>query len=895
MQTVKESSMKLSQIIIRKRLRIPFILIAIFIPIAWFIRNPIIITSAPQYISAKITEAMPQYQTSINEVLLYWDREACKPVLVLNKVIVEQDHQLDISLDKASVTLDIEGLISLPPRPPIEIYLDNFSIDLNSALSTSNETYFKQEQIGKYLKKLQILPAASIVLRDAVVKYNNHEAHLHKLKISPGNITRVKLAQSPGQNDIDFKIDWRTKGRMIVKGLICDTTKFSFTADYEGERPSLKASTDTILLTDLYKIWPQFLANKTRSWLINNLLIGSATSSHLELDFMLDKNTGHLQIGDLAANIKVTGATLSYMDGLNKIEDLEALISINNSNIEIKADHAMMQDTPINNLTAIINNVTSDDPELILHGEIEAPVKQTMKIAFAHIKDHKFKSYDIKGVAKNNVDLKIPLGTDQRPEIKVESTLSEVESTDIAEGHEIEHGDFFSTYDGNALTITGKAMIDRELMAKITYNLPTDKNLPTTIELDCTLTPDILKKMSVNPPGFLKKELAFKYIISTQLSEVRKFVEIRLANNINKSAMPFSMLKLGDINGIFRAEVIHNLDSSTTLKDYKLQTPSLSSDGTIVLNNDYSVALIESYKTKFNQAHFSFKYDNHAHEETLEITGERFDLNNIDLNKVISNGGKSAKPFIVRTSLNNLGMYNGLVLNKPEISVDCSPTLCTSAILKGKFESGNNLSLVYKYPDFSLYSDNAGDGLRALNIYHNMQGGLLAATAKIAAEGGVTNGNINISDYHLMKTPILTKLLSITAASSISFGGVADLIKGKGVGFKKLQCPVIYAHNLLILDDCIQEGNVMTMTSKGTLNFANDTMDLSGVVAPVNFVNSLSNKLPLLKQLGGGKKHGGLLAVSYTMKGSFTNDPKIFVNPLSILTPGFLKGVHSKK
>jgi hypothetical protein len=54
-------------------------------------------------------------------------------------------------------------------------------------------------------------------------------------------------------------------------------------------------------------------------------------------------------------------------------------------------------------------------------------------------------------------------------------------------------------------------------------------------------------------------------------------------------------------------------------------------------------------------------------------------------------------------------------------------------------------------------------------------------------------------------------------------------------------------------------------------------------------VNSLVAKIPLLGKLLGGSS-GGLIAATYTMKGS-NEDPTVFINPLSVLTPGFLRSI----
>ena len=39
-----------------------------------------------------------------------------------------------------------------------------------------------------------------------------------------------------------------------------------------------------------------------------------------------------------------------------------------------------------------------------------------------------------------------------------------------------------------------------------------------------------------------------------------------------------------------------------------------------------------------------------------------------------------------------------------------------------------------------------------------------------------------------------------------------------------------------------------------------------------------------------GGKNGGIIAATYAMKGS-TDNPNVFINPLSVLAPGFLRSI----
>jgi hypothetical protein len=66
--------------------------------------------------------------------------------------------------------------------------------------------------------------------------------------------------------------------------------------------------------------------------------------------------------------------------------------------------------------------------------------------------------------------------------------------------------------------------------------------------------------------------------------------------------------------------------------------------------------------------------------------------------------------------------------------------------------------------------------------------------------------------------------------------------------------------------------------------------DIHGTVVPAYALNTLPGKIPLIGKLFSPEKGGGLFAMRYTMTGPFAN-PKVTINPLSALTPGFLREI----
>ena len=83
----------------------------------------------------------------------------------------------------------------------------------------------------------------------------------------------------------------------------------------------------------------------------------------------------------------------------------------------------------------------------------------------------------------------------------------------------------------------------------------------------------------------------------------------------------------------------------------------------------------------------------------------------------------------------------------------------------------------------------------------------------------------------------------------------------------------------------------MGFTASGQIFKHTDTINLEGTIVPAYALNSVFGHIPLVGSLfTGGEKGGGVFAANYKLSGDM-EDPKVLVNPLSALTPGFLRKV----
>jgi hypothetical protein len=87
-------------------------------------------------------------------------------------------------------------------------------------------------------------------------------------------------------------------------------------------------------------------------------------------------------------------------------------------------------------------------------------------------------------------------------------------------------------------------------------------------------------------------------------------------------------------------------------------------------------------------------------------------------------------------------------------------------------------------------------------------------------------------------------------------------------------------------------GKSIGLTTAGTLDLANDTARLRGVVVPGFALNNLLSNVPLLGPLLTGGKNAGLFAITYKLEGPF-DDLKSDINMMSAITPGALREIFT--
>ncbi len=211
--------------------------------------------------------------------------------------------------------------------------------------------------------------------------------------------------------------------------------------------------------------------------------------------------------------------------------------------------------------------------------------------------------------------------------------------------------------------------------------------------------------------------------------------------------------------------------------------------------------------------------------------------------------------------------------------IDAQASLPGGATLRVKYGPDK----VKGHHNLAVSADDAGAALRVFGIFDSIKGGKLSITGETKDDEPLRplRGRLNASSFRLLHTSFFARLLSVAALT-----GLADLLTGEGFYFEGAVAEFVKTDESVKVDFFRSAGPSIGITSKGTLDFENDRINLEGVIVPAYALNTILGRIPIVGKILGGKE--GLFSPTYTMTGDL-DEPTIKVDPLAALAPGFLR------
>lgn len=233
-------------------------------------------------------------------------------------------------------------------------------------------------------------------------------------------------------------------------------------------------------------------------------------------------------------------------------------------------------------------------------------------------------------------------------------------------------------------------------------------------------------------------------------------------------------------------------------------------------------------------------------------------------------------------------LADGAALETVRGNLYCTKERCESADISaraGKSDLRAAITHSGGKRQFKLTASDAGAMLKALDITDRMTDGKLDITGLYndAKTPPQLNGRLMITDFTLKNSQILGRIFAIG-----SLTGLQNALTGSGIAFEKMAANIGSQGGVIHIDKGVASGNSMGITFKGVVDTNTKQLNIEGVVSPAYVLNSILGSIPIIGTIAGGDE--GLIAFNYGVKGTYAN-PEVEVNPLSGLTPGFLRGI----
>jgi len=174
-------------------------------------------------------------------------------------------------------------------------------------------------------------------------------------------------------------------------------------------------------------------------------------------------------------------------------------------------------------------------------------------------------------------------------------------------------------------------------------------------------------------------------------------------------------------------------------------------------------------------------------------------------------------------------------------------------------------------------SDNAGTVMAAAGIFENGRGGGLELVLTPRGPRGHYDGRAVFSSLRVTGAPALAALLS-----AISVVGLLEQMAGDGLFFNSGAVRFILTPEAVEISEGSAVGASLGISFAGLFDTARGQLDLQGVISPVYLFNAVGQIF--------ARPGEGLFGFNYRLTGT-ARDPRVTINPLSILTPGMFREI----
>ena len=834
---------------------------------------------------------------------------------------------LDTSLDiKASVKVDeINGL----ETADLDLTAGEGRVKIGGTLAAFDDARYK----ARLTADSQVMNIEHIALNSPKVSFEGTGSFSELGAHTDGNISSSPLFDL---NLIDVKWDktptfsaplvldrlhmrGRLDGdsrRLDLKKLTADfgTHQFSMqgtaqqTDEGKWKRIDLKGkSSGTLNPNDLLAIWPVKFADGARRWLDRSIL--KATIKNIEFEANLPQdllNGERLPVNDdLELTFDVAEGDVRYISTMTPFTNTGGRGVVRGNSAMFEATGGQIGNVQVMSAVADIPRLQPKGGDLKVKVIGEGSSSDLMNLIdekpFEFASKYGVSPEDFSGRGKVEVNVTRPLLVFfDRDRIKydVKGTFENASAPFAIGPHKLKNGFVTMTVDSQGMTVKGPVNIGpwkADLNWQETFDYGTT---PTRYKVEGRMDRDTLDGLGVGLREYFDGEIDVSVdAIGTGLD----LSSAKIIADLTDTSMQVGSYWRKDrgSKGEFVGQLKRRPSGAVLFEDMEIRAPGFDVQGRIELANNFRLLDLDLKRANiegFIDASVQAKPDELNEKLSVFVTGRYLDVSPFVTGALRNTGNGLDVPILLTAGLEKLALNEAYVIENANMLFAHNGLGVANARLGGRTPKGafkidmltNDASAVR---NITIDIPDASEAAFAFLGLDNITGGRLQINAQFPPVGmkGALSGVADVEDFKLVKAPILAQMLSVA-----SLQGIFDTLGGAGLNFNEFIVPFSLQEGALSIRNARVSGPALGMTGDGEIRFIDRSLDLDGTLVPAYTANSLLGDIPVIGDIFVGKKGEGIFALSYTVKGSF-DKTQIAVNPLSALTPGFLRGIFRTK
>ncbi|MDD3288812.1 MAG: AsmA-like C-terminal domain-containing protein [Alphaproteobacteria bacterium] len=733
-----------------------------------------------------------------------------------------------------------------------------------------------------------------------------------KLNGGEGRLTALDLWDEPrALKSLNIAVDYSKEPRMLkISGNGLDFGGPKLRVALDGTAPAdgefdigfiMNVMLDDLPMDQYAAVWPKAIVPGARDWISSNMSKGMFEHGEIALK-------GKFKWNDIANMVLESGegkliakkGNVKYIEGAPLVEgvDAEAKFDLNGMDIALSGGGvgALKLQPSTVKITGFQDSVQNADIPVRMLG----PIKEVIRIIDApplgYAKAIGMRADEVDGNIEGLVDIKLPLLKDialRDVAIKAEAKLKDFYAKKLIPGIEIAHGNVALDLDQNGFTIKGPLDLNKVTMQVSwvgIFDPPPDK---PRYQADITgsISGEQWKLLGIDgmekPQG--STEVAIKY--SQPRSDLSR---ISGELNFRQAGFVFKQLNWNKAIGTpaalnFAVEIPDG--KNIQIKSISLQGHQIKAKGSAVVEGKTGRLInLELKPLVIGRTNANLRISKDKTMTRISAEGEALDISGMESDKNKKPEEKETTDYTVKLDklyMSESGYIGNVVIHARQDKIGWDE-IDLHGMANGESQLYISLLPQLGAPNrraFSIKCDNFGNLLKGMGFTDTVHKGPITVSGQSSeSDPRVIEGDLNIGGFFVSGLPVLARLLN--AASPFGF---ADLVTGE-TSFDHLQGKYSWHGDTIELQQIRAAGSVFGVNVDGSLNLDDGSANLHGTLVPFSFFNSVINVIPLVGGIITGGEGQGVIAASYTVKGKL-EDPDVSVNPVSLLTPGFLRNL----